>query len=44
LKNKVSLGGGILIDGLYRIILDLIFYLNYLSMYVDSSIKKKQNL
>ena len=38
LKNKVFIGGGTLIDGLYIIDLNLIFNPNYLSIHVDFSI------
>jgi hypothetical protein len=39
LKNKVFIGGGILIDGLHRIDLNPTFELSYLLMHVDSGIK-----
>jgi hypothetical protein len=39
LKNKVSIGGGILVNGLYRIDLIPSFELNYLSIHVDFGIK-----
>jgi hypothetical protein len=42
LKNKIYIGDRTLINGLYKIDLDLTFKLNYLSMHVNSSIKRSK--